>query len=202
MKKLLSAVIFSFLISFFCFAESRFLQWDAGITTGFPIYDMKAADTKKELLTADDFKRVVAGINADLQLNLSEPLKLVFGVDSMLDFVWLDDEHNNTIDYGFYSAIKFYPGLEGLNFSIGYELGSRTDFIKSYDTDDASEEPELKNSVKQTAWGNGFRIALEYDIFYNKNVKVAPCVGVYYRFIPRGNYENNHILALYVNLKF
>ncbi len=56
---------------------------------------------------------------------------------------------------------------------------------------------------KQTkSWGNGFRIAVQYDFMEDRNYKVKPHIGAYYRCVPRGNYKTDHILSIYGGVRF
>lgn len=196
MKKLLSFTAIFILSQFLLFAQNdsqKILNWEVAISTGIPVHNSKPEATKSEILVSPSFKRIIFGANADVVFNITEPLKLFAGTDTFCEFIWEQSNHYNSLDYSFYTGIKVFPNLAGLNFSVAYVLGSKANFYKT---------EEVSNTSENTAWGNGFRIAVEYDFFYGEEAKIYPIVGGYYRFMPRGNYEYDHILAAYVGLRF
>ena len=189
MKKLFFTTILFLFTSSFLFSNSdKFLTTEVSLGTGIAIYDSSADDLRKNLLSGTDYKRIIAGLTLDTNLNISDPLKIMFGAELFSDFLWDSNSYYHTLDYSFFSGIKVFPNKTGLNLSISYVLGNRTDFF------------ENKNDTK--AWGNGFRIAIQYDFMQDKNYKVLPNVGGYYRCIPRGNYNTDHILCLYGGIRF
>ncbi|MDE5898423.1 MAG: hypothetical protein K2H09_04070, partial [Treponemataceae bacterium] len=158
MLKRLSAVLFvSALAASACAAAPKRFGFDAGISTGIPIYgggDVEAADSA---VNGGSVNRIVIGGNAGATLRLGAPLKLLAGADLLCDFVWSGGDHSNHLDYAFFGGVKIYPGIRGLAFSIAYALGRRTDFIDN----------ETESATRSTAWGNGFRLSAEYDFLYN-----------------------------------
>ena len=189
MKKTILITLLILLTVSRAFSNSdQFLTTEVSLGTGISIYDSSAGDTRKELLSKTDYKRIVLGITVDTNLNICDPLKIMFGSDLFSDFLWENGNYYNTLDYNFFTGIKFYPSKSGLNFSISYVLGNRTDFFDN------------KNDTK--SWGNGFRLAIQYDFMEARNYKVKPNVGAYYRCVPRGNYNTDHILCLYGGIRF
>ena len=193
MKK---SFLFAFLMMFatgLAFSSSSFFTTEVSLGTGISIYDSNGDSLRKDLLSQKDYKRIVAGLTADTNLNISDPLKIMFGAEAFSDFLWNSPQYYNSLDYAFFTGIKVYPNKTGLNISISYVLGNRTDFF-------TNDELEKQNDTK--AWGNGFRIAIQYDFMMNKATKIKPVVGGYYRCIPRGDYNRDHILCIYGGIRF
>jgi len=113
--------------------------------------------------------------------------------DTLFDLSWQGKDTNNRIDYAFFGGLKIYPNIGGLNASISYALGRRTDSITN-GSDDAL--------VLSSAWGNGFRFSIEYDFLYDKTWKCAPIAGMYYRMMPRGGNYYDNIIAVYGGITF
>ena len=191
MKKLLF-IIFLILFSnsvFFANSDS-FFTTEASLGTGISIYDSSTGDTRKNILNESGYKRIILGLTLDTNLNISDPLKILVGTEIFTDFLWKSSDFYNTLDYSFFTGIKIFPNRTGLNFSIAYVLGNRTDFF--------NEAP--KNQTQ--SWGNGFRLSIKYDFMQDKEYKLKPNAGAYYRCIPRGNYNTDHILCLYGGIRF
>ena len=212
MKKLLLLLMLSIPMSFHVFAgEDSFFTTEVSLGTGVSIYDSSADELRRNLLTGKDYKRIVTGLTLDTNLNISDPLKIMFGAEAFSDFLWDKINYYNTLDYSFFTGIKIFPGRSGLNFSISYILGNRSDFyteIIETPTEELNEDgtPVTKQSlVKRNntkAWGNGFRLAIQYDFMQSRSYKVKPVAGAYYRCVPRGNYNTDHILCLYGGIRF
>lgn len=194
MKK---SLLFAFLMMFasgLAFSNSSsFFTTEVSLGTGISIYDSNGDSLRKDLLSQKDYKRIVAGLTLDTNLNISDPLKIMFGAEAFSDFLWNSPQYYNSLDYAFFTGIKVYPNKTGLNISISYVLGNRTDFF-------TNDELEKQNDTK--AWGNGFRIAIQYDFMMNKATKIKPVVGGYYRCLPRGDYNRDHILCIYGGIRF
>ena len=189
MKKTITILFINLFLLSGLFADSdSFFTTEVSLGTGVSIYDSSANELRKELLTGKNYKRIVAGLTLDTNLNLSDALKILLGADLFTDFLWDQGKYYNSIDYSFFTGIKFFPGKSGLNFSISYVLGNRSDFYSD------------KNETK--AWGNGFRIGIQYDFMQDKKYRIKPSAGAYYRCVPRGNYSKDHILCLYGGIRF
>ena len=190
MKKICLLLICIFFASTKLFAGGmgQFFSNEILVGTGVPIYDDNSQSDRKTLLDTSDYKRIVANLSYFLDLNISDPIKIVFGADLMSDFLWEQDFYYHTLDYAFCTGIKVFPGAMGLNLSIAYCLGNRTDFFN-----------EL---ICSTSWGNGFRIAVQYDFLNSTDSKVKPLAGAYYRCIPRGANLTDHTLCIYGGIKF
>ena len=135
--------------SSFLFAEGdKFFTTEASLGTGISIYDSSADEARKNLLSEKGYKRIILGLTLDTNLNISDPLKIMIGTELFSDFLWKSSDHYNSLDYSFFTGIKIFPNSTGLNFSISYVLGNRSDFF--------TEAPK-----KQTqSWGNGFRLSI------------------------------------------
>jgi len=194
MKKIITLTAIFLFLNLFTFAQNeRFINWEIALTTGIPVHSSKTEETKSELLLTNSFNRIILGADADILLNITEPLKVFAGVDTFCEFIWEKSSHYNSLDYSFYAGIKVFPNLAGFDISVAYVLGSRANFYKT---------EEVSSTSENTAWGNGFRIALEYNFFYGQEAKLYPSIGAYYRFMPRGDYAYDHIIAAYAGLRF
>ena len=198
MKKLFIS-IFLLVLGFSLFADdnSLFVN-EASLGTGISIYSDNADSNRSVVLNSDNTKRIVANLTLDTNLNISPMIKIVFGAESFCDFVWDNGLYYHSIDYAFFSGIKIFPNVAGLNFSIDYTIGNRSDFC-NIDAQ-TGEKTGGKNSTK--SWGNGFRLCIQYDFMKDKIYKVRPFVGAYYRCVPRGNYNTDHILCLNGGIRF
>lgn len=192
MKKIAIAFIL-ILCGVFAFAQESLFNWDVALSTGIPMRSTKIESSKSDILINDSFKRIVAGLCGDMVINITEPLKFVVGADAFCEFLWDGPNHYNSLDYSFYGGIKLFPNLGGLNLSVGYVFGAKTTFYKT---------KEIDNSNYSSAWGHGFRIAFEYDFFYGEESRINPIVGVYYKFMPRGQYIYDHVLSAYAGIRF
>lgn len=190
MKKLILIILASLSITAAAFAgQDSFFTNEVSLGTGIPIYNETSSVSRKDILGTTNYKRIVAGLTADTNLNISSSIKILIGAELFTDFLWNSELFYNSLDYAFFSGIKFYPGVKGLNISITYVLGNRTDFI--------SQNPAVTQS-----WGNGFRLAIQYDFMTDRVTKIKPILGGYYRFVPRGNYSTDHILSIYSGIRF
>lgn len=193
MKKIVCFIlfVFSFGVSF---AESKkIIGFDAGLCTGLPFYGSDELTKCNDRVFDKDYRRILIGTDADVSVKIGEPLKLVFGFDFLADLIWSGSDYSNHLDYAFWGGVKVYPGFGGLNGSLAYALGCRTDYINN----------DVEDSIcRSSAWGNGFRIGIEYDFLYGTDYKCLPAIGTYYRMMPRGNKEYDNILAVYINMSF
>ena len=199
MKKLsifLALVIFG-VAGLFADDSSLFIN-EVSLGTGVSIYSDNADSSRKTVLNSDNTKRIVAGLTLDSNLNISELVKVVFGAETFCDFIWDSGLYYHSIDYAFFTGIKIFPNVAGLNFTIAYTLGSRSDFNNI--NPENGEKTGGKNTNK--AWGNGFRLGIQYDFMKDKVYKVRPFIGAYYRCVPRGNYNTDHILCLNGGIRF
>lgn len=192
MKKTLGIIFTSLVLLFSANAESLF-NWDIALSTGIPVHSSTTDETKSDLLLSNSFNRVITGFDADMVYNFSDPLKFFIGTDTFCEFIWEKGNHFNSLDYSFYAGIKLFPNLAGFNMSVAYVIGSKANFYKTVETSNTSEN---------TKWGNGFRVSLEYDFFHGEEATIYPIVGGYYRFMPRGNFSYDHILAAYAGIRF
>lgn len=195
MKKNFAGLVFLLIFSF-AFAEktsgNKIVGFDVGLVTCIPVYGDSSSPYKN---------RVIIGSDGDISFKVGAPLKILFGYDLIGDINWDKNEHSNHLDYAFWSGIKIYPGFGGLNGTLAYALGARTDFI---DEEISTEEGTSKKRsvVETTAWGNGFKIGVEYDFLYNSEKKTLPALGFFYRLMPRGKNSYDNIFAFYINMGF
>lgn len=231
-KRVLIFVGFILLVSAACAAESkRLVTFDAGLSTGIPVYGDSLLRSENALLT-DGGKHAIIGTVCDINFRLSDGITFFVGNDNVFDFIWNKSVNEGKtayfhhIDSAFFPGLKIYPGLGGFNISCGYSVGTRWDFHSKVTQSGAPEEtpgseeeissedpvitPNLVKSViasdgtteiDSALWGNGFRIGLEYDFSY-KSEQNLPSVGLYYRFCPRGNYHWDNVFALYCVMNF
>lgn len=199
MKKNFAFFVFMLIFSsFFGFAEKRpgprdkIIGFDVGIVTCIPVYGDTSSLYKN---------RVVIGSDGDISLKIGAPLKILFGYDLIGDINWDKNEHSNHLDYAFWSGVKIYPGIGGLNGTLAYALGARTDFIDEKVFDENGDS-KTRSVVETTAWGNGFKIGVEYDFLYDSNRRTMPALGFFYRLMPSGNNNYDNIFAFYINMGF
>ena len=159
--------------SSFLFAEGdKFFTTEASLGTGISIYDSSADEARKNLLSEKGYKRIILGLTLDTNLNISDPLKIMIGTELFSDFLWKSSDHYNSLDYSFFTGIKIFPNSTGLNFSISYVLGNRSDFF--------TEAPK-----KQTqSWGNGFRLSINMILCRTKTTRLsqmqAPTIAAFH----------------------
>ncbi len=197
MKKIFLLLIFTFSLSF-AFSQKtnstkdNFVGFDIGLVTCVPVYGNTSSPYKN---------RIIIGNDADISLRIAHPLKILFGYDFIADLDWDKNERANHLDYSVWTGIKVYPGFAGLNASLAYVLGARTDFLNEtkYEEDGTKKDYTV---TETSAWGNGFKIGLEYDFLYDSNKKAFPAVGFFYRLMPRGKESYDNTFAFYVNMGF
>ncbi|MGN0740203.1 MAG: hypothetical protein ACI4LX_08555 [Treponema sp.] len=191
MKKKILILLFS-ILPFFCFAKERnFFGFQFGIGGTIPLYADKAVWDNHSKMSDENFARFIIGGDVGFTLKLAKPLFLVFDFESCADFSWNSDYYSNSLDYAFSAGFQFYPNTQNLSVSIFYSIGTRTDFVKL---------PERFEQIERTKWGNGFKIAVEYDFISGGGV--IPVLGAYYRFMPRGYDKYDNILSIYFRLAF
>ena len=191
MKKLLGFCAFLALAFELSAKSSKIVGFDIGLSSGLPVYSDSAVSDSNELVNDGDFNRVIAGGLFDFSFRLCEPLKLLLGADLLCDFIWSGSDYSNHLDYAFWSGIKAYPGIGGLNCSVAYALGRRSDF-RNNDADDSI--------ISSSSWGNGFRLGVEYDFLYGSSRTCMPALGFYYRFMPRGNDTYDNVFSVYISI--
>lgn len=193
-KKLILACSFLLVLPLVATAQTkRTFGGDFGIASGYPSYGNSSIVDGNDAVNPDGSpKRFIIGLNGDFYFSVIRPLKLLIGADTLADFIWNGQTYFNHIDYSFWTGVKVYVGAGGLNVGLAYLLGCRTDFSKF----------EGSADVSSSAWGNGFRLSLEYDFLYNSSWQMLPAIGAYYRCVPRGDEAWDNIIACYVNLSF
>lgn len=170
--------------------KNNIVGFDVGIVTGLPVYTSGEVSHANDHVNDGKTSRVVIGGLFDVSFKVMSPLKIMLGFDLLSDFNWGGGEHANYLDYAFWAGLKIYPGIAGFNFFVDYALGQRADFI---DNDEIDE-------TNTAAWGNGFRVGIEYDFLHNSEHRFMPSVGFYYRLMPRGDDQYDNIFAIYVTL--
>ena len=195
-KQILSLAIFlSILIP--CNAFSKYINFGAALSSGFNIHSAEDEARTQPLNTDSAAAKILIGANADATFGITEPLQLITGADLFCDFNYKDKYYYNTFDYSFYAGIRIFPNLQGLNFSVSYALGCRTDYLKY-----VNEEEDFIRGYSFAKWGNGFRLSAEYIFLLDSETKFKPFMGFYYRYIPRGNNLFDNILTAYVGVRF
>ncbi len=169
------------------FAEKdKIVRFDLGLATGIPVYN------KNDVSIDGNDSRAIFGSLADIAFRVTEPMRIVLGSDLMCDFTWDGGNHSHHVDYAFWGGIKVYPGFGGLSTGLSYALGCRTDFVNDDET----------SGTSSSAWGNGFRLSIDYDFLYGTKYNCAPALGGYYRLMPRGENHWDNIFAVYITLGF
>lgn len=192
MRRLLYVfIILTFSITLLFANTNKIVGFDIGLASGLPVYSSDSISDSNSLINDGDYNRIIFGGLFDLSFSICEPLKIIMGSDILCDFIWSGSDYSNHLDYAFWGGIKFYPGVGGLNGSLAYALGRRTDFFNNEVED---------TTISSSAWGNGFRVGIEYDFKYQSEHSCMPALGIYYRFMPRGNNTYDNIFAVYCSL--
>lgn len=191
MKKLMCVCAAMAFFSAVSAKPSGIIGFDVGLASGLPVYSGDFVSDMNDRVNDGNFNRAVAGGIFDISFRLGKPLKVVAGADLLCDFIWSGKNYSNHLDYAFWGGLKVYPGAGGLNCSVAYAFGRRTDFRNNAVEDSV---------VSSTAWGNGFRLGIEYDFLYTSSRSWLPALGVYYRFMPRGDDMYDNIFAVYVSI--
>ena len=200
-----------FLFSTFCFANKPLFTGSLGISTSLPVYGSEQIKHVNDYYFNNDGNRIIVGTSARLELNAINPFVLFVDADLNMDFNFSDQQFFHMMDLAFTGGMKFYPGLGGFAFGIGYSIGTRFDFYNDLsdifsETEDSSENVEVINSEKgeidKNDWGNGFKLFLEYDFSYNSSYRFLPTLGVSWRLMPRGNNFYDNIFSFYLMMNF
>lgn len=207
-RKLISAGVIFFVLLVFVHADySRWLTGQVSAGTSAVIYGEEDFRVFNRALLADDFKRFVFTIDAAGGLILDEHVRFSFGSLLNYDSFSLSSYHAIYFDYNFYTGIRIYPELKGLNFGIDYVVGRRSHMFQlpqAYYTappeGTADEQTGPEEIDIHTPWGNGFRFTAEYDFMYN-STGLAPMVGISWRCMPRGTVHDN-ILSIFFKMLF
>lgn len=170
---------FLFACFFAVFAVFAEPQFEFGVGSGYVFYGDK--DLKNLLSDFDQKSQVILCGDFSVDFPVAEPVKLVFGMDSIMDARWKGSEHFILWDYCGFAGFKIYPGLAGLCTTIQYCLGRRTDFVSLQDIEDY---------IESTNFGNGFAFGISYDFGYGKK-SYAPEVCANWRHMPRGGSSDN-----------
>ena len=186
MKKKIFVLIFS-LISSFCFCQKKLISFSAGVISGVPVYSSETLKEINSSLTGG--VRIICGTDVYINLNPNEFTTFFAGLDLLSDFNNLTPYYSNHLSLDFPFGIKIYPKLAGLCFGLGYNLGFRTDY---YNT------AECGKYTEQAAWGNGFKFLVEYD-FSHSGKRFLPAIGLYWKYMPRGNNTYDNQICAYIN---
>lgn len=157
-----------------------------GIGSGYVFYG--GSETRDRLSQLSSPGQIVLNACAGYHLSLAEPVRLYAGVESACDFRWSGGDHIYLIDYAGVLGFQIYPGLAGLMLTVDYVLGHRSDWYNVGDT----------KRWYNTDWGNGFKIAIQYDFMHNIT-SFGPVVGASWRRMPRGDGADN-ILSVFLKL--
>lgn len=192
-----------FLFSTFCFAKQPLFSASVGLSTGFPVYGSEQIKQVNDYYFNNDGNRIIVGTTARLELNAINPFALFVDADLNMDFNFSNQQFFHMMDLAFTGGMKFYPGLGGFAFGIGYSIGTRFDFYNNLndifsETEDSFETVELDKND----WGNGFKLFLEYNFSYNSSYRFLPTLGVSWRFMPRGNNFYDNIFSFYLMMNF
>ena len=193
-KKLFIFTAFLFLWEAFSFNGNK-ISLKTSIYSQVPLYGSSDINNLNNSLNQGDFKRIIAGTFVDFDVRICDYIKFTTGADAACDFIWGGSDYFHHLNYSFFAGLKIFPfdGI-GLNFNASYALGNRIDF--------KNVSGEEDNGVIFSAWGNGFRLGIEYNILFWKTLAVYPVVGAFYEFFPRGNYTKDNMFAVYVGLQF
>ncbi len=173
----------------FAETERKAVGFQFAIGSGVPIYGDADLQDNITKMGENKYNRFLMTSDVALSVKLAPPLFLLVGADSIADFNWNTNYYCNCLDIAFFTGLQFYPGWGNLSFTIAYELGRRNDFIKVY---------ESYKSTSASDWGNGFKLAAEYD--FVKGGGAVPGIGISWRLMPRGELNYDNILSVYFRL--
>ena len=125
--------------------------------------------------------------------NAINPFALFVDADLNMDFNFSNQQFFHMMDLAFTGGMKFYPGLGGFAFGIGYSIGTRFNY---------TNDIIAQNYVGKNDWGNGFKLFLEYNFSYNSSYRFLPTLGVSWRLMPRGNNFYDNIFSFYLMMNF
>ncbi len=190
MKHVVAAVLISFCIAAGCFAKENTnpvgVQFSIG--SGYTFYGDRGMKDLVSDMNSDDFSRIILGGDAGIFGVLTDNVHLIGGCDLMTDLFWKGGQHCYIFDYSFLAGLRVYPGLGGFSFSVLYALGRRSAVI---DLD------YRKSETVHSSWGNGFKLALEYDMKYGQT-GIAPVFGAAWKHMPRGNDNADNTVSVYL----
>lgn len=191
MKKLISTLLFSFIISASFCATPKLFDFTGGISSGFPIYG--TPEVKETIHKVDNANRIILGTFANINLNPTKYTTFYTGADLLADFSWNSDVNADFFHVNFPIGIKIYPNIAGLNFGIAYTVGFCGMIIKD-------EFGEKTNAT--SPWGNGTKFSIEYDFARNGKIKILPAIGVAWNIMPRGFRSYDNIISMYISEHF
>lgn len=193
MKKII-VCLYILLFSTFCFANSnsRLLSAAVGLSTCLPVYGPEQIKQVNDFYFANG-NRIIVGTSARLELNAINPFVLFVDADLNMDFNFSNQQFFHMMDLAFTGGMKFYPGLGGFAFGIGYSIGTRFNY---------TNDIIAQNYVGKNDWGNGFKLFLEYNFSYNSSYRFLPTLGVSWRLMPRGNNFYDNIFSFYLMMNF
>lgn len=201
MKKFVLAAILA-LSPFFLFAEPkdeakserRIFGFQLALGTGYTFYGNGDLASNMNKMMDRGWCRILAYADAGITLRLTDSLYFWAGAQAMADFAWKGGLYSNHASPAFFGGIQFYPGIGNLSFSLAYALGFRRDWdVLDYGWGNYQK-------VRAAKWGNGFRLAAEYD--FKSGGGVVPGAGMCYLFMPTGNDDYDNTLAVYFRLAF
>ncbi len=186
MKKICLILAF-FMAGTFLFASEN-IGFEFGIGSGYNFYGSDSVRKRNEAVS--DGNQIIFGASTGMLYKLDSMVYLCLGLDSLLDYRWDGGNHISLFDYAGTLGFHIYPGLAGLECSVDYAFGRRSDYVSINEgTDDYTSH---------TDWGNGFKFGLAYNFAYNTN-GFAPVLGAYWRHMPRGGSSDN-ILFLFIRI--
>ncbi len=202
-RKLLSAGFILFVLLVSVHADySRWVTAQVSAGTSAISYGDKGFRDFNKVLLSDDFKRFVFLLDVSGGLRLDEHIRFSFGSILNYDSFTKSSYQALYLDYNFYTGIRIYPELQGLNFGIDYVLGRRSNLFKlpsSY-IDSSSSNNNVTSTTTHTPWGNGFRLTAEYDFMYD-TTGFAPMIGLSWRCMPRGSVYDN-VFSVFMKILF
>ncbi len=187
MKKILSVLALLCTFTFSLCAEKNLISFSFGLSTGIPVYGSEEVKEEEDFIEAN--QRFVIGTYALMNINIIEYASVYGGAELVSDFNWNGKLYANHLNLGFPLGLRVSPGLAGFSFGTAYLLGFRGDF---YNTD-------VEKYTSATPWGNGFKLFTEYD-FSVHGSDYFPTIGISWAIIPRGSYEYDNFLNLYLGL--
>ncbi len=176
---------------FFAEQERKTFGFQFALGTGYTFYGDSNLSHNMNKMMDRGYGRLILYADTGITLKATDFLYFLAGFQVMGDMAWNSGAYSNHASPAFFGGLQFYPGISNLSFSLAYALGFRRDWdVLSADY----------RQVPAAKWGNGFRLAAEYD--FKSGGGIVPGAGLCYLFMPTGwdNYDNT--LAVYFRLAF
>jgi len=188
MKKIISLFLITASLCTSVFAVlPKKVDFTGAITSGIPVYGSE--EVSDVINSVDNPNRILIGTFANLNINPNKYVTFYTGAELLADFCWNSDMNASLLHFDIPVGLKVYPNLAGFNLGIAYTFGFCNMMIKDQNGD---------KNYSNTPWGNGFKLTAEYDFSRQGKSIHYPAIGAAWNLMPRGNYDYDNIITLYL----